>query len=136
MPIVISDSKQRIYNSINDNKHIRVIFGNPLVMSIVVVLVIVCIFIIQLYGNKFENIGYVKKSKIAIYAYIVILVSIFINNSIILYDCNKNKDYEQTKIYTNLENPSNPNIISSNNIMGSGIFNNTDKLDINEFLNV
>ena len=142
MPFILSDAKKNISNSINDNSTIRQLFGNPIILSLIIIILIVCIFTIQIYNLGFDDITLVKQSKLVIYTYIIILISIIINNSIILSDCKKIIQIDKNNLYTNLESPSDINIITNNKVIGNGELNidNLDlptigKLDIDHFLN-
>jgi hypothetical protein len=144
MPFILSDTKDNIYNSINDNDTVRNLFGNPIIMSLIIIVLILCIFTIQIYNTDFDDITFIKQSKVIIYTYIVVLISVIINNSIILHDCKKLIKTDKNNLYTNLEQPSDLNIISSNKIGNSelnidSIYNldlpSVGKLDVQQFLN-
>jgi len=147
MPFILSDTKNNIYNSINDNNTIRSLFGNPIIISLIIIILILCIFTIQIYNVNYDDINFIKQSKLIIYTYLIILISIVINNSIILYDCKKLIQNDKNELYTNLKNPDGDeiNIISSNIVTGNGELNNNNisnldlpmvgKLDVEHFLN-
>lgn len=140
MPIILSDTKKNLSNSINNNNTIRSIFGNPIILSLIIIIIILCIFTIQIY-NTSDEVTVGKQSKLIIYSYIVILISIIMNNSIILYDCNKELQKDNNNLFDSIPTPEEIKIIPSN-ITGSGVqkteslnLPEIEKLDIDEFLN-
>jgi len=137
MAIILSDAKTNIYKSINESNTIRSLFGNPLVLSLIIVLLVLCIFTVQIYSVGYDNLCFIKQTKIIIYIYIISLICLCINNSIILYDCNKAKKLGRNEIFTGFGEIQNPTIISSSgNNIGSGVMSlqPIDKLDVDELL--
>jgi hypothetical protein len=137
MSIVTSDVKKNINNYFNNNDTVKLLFGNPVILSLIIILLILFIFSIQVYNNS-DPYTYTKQSKIIIYTYIIIFVCIIINNSILLNDFNNLSKLGGYDKFISLPND-NPNFISSNSINTNEINNlnlqDIGKLDVDTFLN-
>ncbi len=129
MVIITADVKKNVSNSINEIHLIRLLFGNPLILALIIILIILFIFTILFYKIDCNDITYMKQSKMIIYSYIILLISIFINNSILIYDYNKINEINNLNKFNNL-----PNNINNANIISSNINKLDEPLDIEHFL--
>ena len=133
MPLNISDTKKSIFDKINEIPILKTISSNPLVLSIILVIVIFLIYYVQTHDVE-GDISITKKAKILIYSYLTCLVILFINNNTILYEYRS--DNQQDDIFTNMNSSDAPEIIQSNIYNGGGTLDLHDinKLDIDDFL--